>query len=89
MCRLGCSIFIFLALSLTGCAEKWDGFVYQNKSSLSNYLAIGSYSSLGACRDAALATLESVSSISAGDYECGLNCELTDDGMRICQKTER
>ena len=75
---------------LTGCAEKWDGFVYPNKHDLTNHLAIGQFATLEQCRHFALLVLNTAPlHPSAGDYECGLNCKPMGDGMNLCEKTER
>ena len=82
----------FLLTLLSGCfEEKWEGFVYPNASDLTISKNVGIFSSLEACRDAALSTLSSISSVRAGDYECGLNCEARSDlgGMKVCEKTEQ
>jgi hypothetical protein len=85
-----CAIFGIglIALSLVGCGERWEGFVYPDKNNLANHLSIGEYSSLENCRDAARSALKDISSITSGDYECGLNCS---DGasQKICEKTGR
>ncbi|MEH6529572.1 MAG: hypothetical protein V7718_06490 [Porticoccus sp.] len=82
----------FLLVLLSGCVEeKWEGFVYPNANDLTISKNVGTFSSLEACRDAALSILSSISSVRAGDYECGLNCEARSDlgGMKVCKKTER
>jgi hypothetical protein len=87
-----CLIIIFLGVTLIGCfEEKWEGFVYPDANDLTISKNIGIYSSLEACRDAAISSLSSISSIRAGDYECGLNCEVRNNfgGIKVCEKTEQ
>ena len=82
----------FLIALLSACAEeKWEGFVYPNANDLTISENVGTFSSLETCRDAALSTLSSISSVRAGDYECGLNCEARSDlgGLKVCEKTEQ
>jgi hypothetical protein len=77
---------------ISGCfEEKWEGFVYPNANDLTISKNIGIFPSLEACRDAAISSLSSISSIRAGDYECGLNCEIRKNlgGIKICDKTEQ
>lgn len=76
-------------LILSSCSEEWHGFVYPNKNDLSNHVDIGIYKSLKECRDSALNTLNKISQVSIGDYECGLNCKSSSGDFRICDKTER
>lgn len=79
---------------LTGCSERWEGFVYPDKGNLLKSQPIGVYASLGECRLAArraLAELFQDPQLERGDYECGLNC---DDGSRyggvkVCKETTR
>jgi hypothetical protein len=63
-----------LALTLAGCSEKWEGFVYPDKSNLQRSQAVGVYPSLEECRLAArraLADLFNDPQQTRGDYECG------------------
>ena len=86
------SIVIVLSLAVSGCfKEEWEGFVYPNKNNLSEHINIGSYKSLKECRVSAINALNKISSVSAGDYECGLNCESKSSmgGIKVCEKTER
>jgi hypothetical protein len=52
--------------------DRWTGFIYPNKSNLSNNLNIGKLKSLDECRIAAFNSLRKISSLSQGDFECGL-----------------
>lgn len=85
------TVFFFVAFVplLSGCSDRWDGFVYPNKNNLSEHVNIGEFNTLQACRDAALSALASMRG--SGDYECGLDC---DDGrkmggIKVCKKTLR
>jgi hypothetical protein len=92
MMKLRLITAIAVTLLLAGCfKEEWEGFVYPNKNNLSEHINIGIYKSLEECRASALNTLQRVSSISAGDYECGLNCEFRSGmgSLKVCEKTER
>jgi hypothetical protein len=83
---------IFVAIALSGCFKnEWEGFVYPNKNNLSDNINIGVYKSLEECRASAINALTKISSVSAGDYECGLNCEVRSsmNGIKVCEKTER
>ncbi len=83
---------VVVALAVSGCfKEEWEGFVYPNKNNLSEHINIGSYKSLEERRASAINALNKISSMSAGDYECGLNCESRSgmDGIKVCEKTER
>lgn len=83
---------IVFSLAVSGCfKEEWEGFIYPNKNNLSEHINIGSYTSLEECRVSAIKALNKISSVSAGDYECGLNCESKNsmDGVKVCEKTER
>ena len=85
------AIAIFLVF-LSGCAEeKWEGVVYPNANDLTISKNVGKFSSLEACRSAALSMLSNVSSAHSGDYECGLNCETRSDlgGVKVCKRTEQ
>jgi hypothetical protein len=82
------------ALMLTGCSERWEGFVYPNKNALTTHLYIGNYTSLEDCRRSAQWNLAAMGKSSLGDYECGLNCEpikgaIDLNKIRVCGKTEK
>ena len=86
------NIVIILSLAISGCfKEEWEGFVYPNKNNLSEHINIGSYKTLEECRASAINVLNKTSSVAAGDYECGLNCESESgiSGFKVCEKTER
>lgn len=80
-----------IALGLVACSERWEGFVYPSKSDLSRHITIGIYESLEECRASAIKTLNTVSSVDRGDYECGLNCrsEGSLPGIKVCKETAR
>lgn len=82
---------MLLSIFLISCGgEKWEGFVYPNKNDLTADKYIGTYGSLESCRAAAWEMLSKISSMEAGDYECGLNCKPSDFGdIKVCEKTER
>lgn len=71
--------------------DQWDGFVYPSRHDLSVHRNIGEFPSLDTRRAAAIDTLRSISSVQAGDYECGLNCKWSSSltGIKVCEKTER
>lgn len=82
-------------LILGGCGERWDAYVYPDKTRLSFSAHLGPFESLDACRSAARARLSEFSRQPVpgvvGDYECGKNC---DDGKKlggvaICDETVR
>ena len=85
MKRIG---LILAAVVLAACSETWEGYVYPNRNNLSNHVAVGTHQSLDECRAAAINTLNRVSSVSRGDYECGLNCK-SNGSLRVCKRTER
>lgn len=91
---------------LIGCsADRWQGFVYPNKSNLAVHIGIGGYDSLEACRQSAIDALivvrglqtsgritlaEALGELPETDYECGLNCR-KEPGMTsfLCDETIR
>lgn len=90
--RLRSIIAVLVSVAVIGCfKEEWEGFVYPNKNNLTEHINIGTYKSLEACRASAIDALNKTSSASAGDYECGLNCELRSgmSGIKVCEETER
>lgn len=84
------SSFIILSVTiLSACTDdQWFGFVYPNKDNLSNDTSIGVFSSLEKCRKAALNTIQSNKYVN-GDYECGLDCDLSKGKPYICKNTSR
>lgn len=100
MRKLGAILLIAGGTLLSSCdtaldANQWQGWVYPNKSELTNDIPLGRFSSLAECRDSAKKLIsflpsqgENGSEISA-DYECGRKCRPVDDGMSICDETSR
>jgi len=70
---------------------EWEGFVYPDKNNPLRHVNIGIFDTFEECRSAAVTKLSLVNSVSAGDYECGLNCNspLGADSPKICERTER
>lgn len=86
------AVAVIAALTMSGCfKEEWEGFVYPNKNNLAEHINVGKYRSLEECRASAVSVLNKISSITAGDYECGLNCDSKSSmsGIKVCVKTER
>jgi len=78
-------ILIIFSTILSGCfSEEWSGYVYPDRSNLSNHKYIGTFESLELCRAEAIASLEQYGGTRNGDYECGLNCKDS-----VCEKTEQ
>ncbi len=84
-----------VALAVAGCGDKWDAYVYPDKTRLSFSAHLGPFETLEACRAAALVRLSEFSRQTlpgiVGDYECGKNC---DDGRKlggvaVCDETVR
>jgi hypothetical protein len=69
-------------------AESWSGFVYPDRGNLQRHIEIGPYKGLEECRQAALRALSTT--VTPGDYECGLNCR-TQAGLtvKVCKETSR
>lgn len=65
----------------------WAGFVYPDRNNLLTDIKIGAFNSLEECRDAALARIETVSSVGTADYECGYKCDGGSSGG-VCEKTK-
>jgi hypothetical protein len=89
----GLIVISFASMMLCGCSERWEGFVYPNKSNLETFIATGTFNSLDDCRANAIHILEQLK-MSNGDYECGKNCEGSfRDSLRgnprVCEKTDR
>jgi hypothetical protein len=86
---------LLASLALTACGDKWDAYVYPDKTRLSVSAHLGPFESLAECRAAASARLADFSRQTlpgiVGDYECGKNC---DGGKRlraiaVCDETVR
>ncbi len=87
-------LIAFLALFLlSGCSERWEGFVYPNRENLSNFIVTGRFDTLDDCRASSMDILKKLK-IRNGDYECGKNCQgSVGDSIigkaRMCERTER
>jgi hypothetical protein len=75
------------ALLLTGCNDKWAGFVYPT-ASLVTHVNSGSYDSFEDCQTASISMLRTMDAQAAGSYECGKNCKFQEEyGMQVCEET--
>jgi hypothetical protein len=93
--RLGLvSIATALVLTLGGCDAieeffgSWDGYVYLDRSDLTQHIHVGRHKTLEECRIAARRVIFQRSDPSRADYECGLNCKPR-GGINVCSRTER
>lgn len=73
--------------------EKWQGFVYPDKTNLSTFISVGKdFKNLSDCRNACVNKIVN-SGYKNADYECGLNCRPAypniPDSVMVCKKTER
>lgn len=102
------TVLLLGALVMAGCSdrtERWQGFVYPDKTDLTVSIGIGAYADLESCRASALKAINVVKLIRRGgritlnealgiepegDYECGLNCR-REPGMTslLCDETIR
>lgn len=83
--KIGVAILVILAIfGIKKYTDSWTGIIYPDKSNLSNFKNIGEFKSLEECRNAALNALRKISSISQGDFECGLNCNGS-----LCDETSK
>ena len=72
--------------------DVWTGYLYPNKYDLTQHVETGAYESLENCRAATLAEAwRRGFTANQIDYECGLNCKLSDtgSGLSICEETKR
>jgi len=71
--------------------EYWTGYIYPDRSNLTNSKLIGYYDSLESCRGVAQEQLASINASERGDYECGYKCKplRTGSDMVLCDRTER
>jgi hypothetical protein len=83
-------VMVAATILLSGCGERWSGFVYPNRNDLTKHINIGDYKTLEECGRAARNNLQ-VMKAYEGDYECGLNCKPMPNmpSVNLCEKTER
>ena len=85
------------ALVLCSCDQApWQGWVYPNRSNLTDDIAIGRFATLEQCRASAREILDRQNIFEdgekiEGDYECGYKCKPDggESGLNVCEKTER
>ena len=79
-----------LAVFVSSCAQdEWQGFIYPNRNDLTDHVSVGSFETLEQCGRAARSELMRISSLGAGDYECGLNCDAWRGFPVVCERTAR
>ena len=85
------SKYLMLLVFLAGCtADRWEGWVYPDRTDLTVDVQIGEFDSLESCRASARNLMIQSGWQESGDYECGFNCEYhSRSGLSVCEKTER
>lgn len=86
------TLLIFIPVLLSACgSDTWEGFVYPDRTDLSEHRNVGVFESLEECRSGSYAMLRSLGATDRGDYECGLNCELPNgySTIKVCDETKR
>jgi len=87
--RARLAVLVVPLILLTGCTERWDGFLYPEKGDLTTHIVVGTGAkSLEECR----MNVTSHPSYRPGlsDYECGLNCKFNKSmGVYFCKETMR
>lgn len=84
------SVCWLILSSAFGGSEKWEGFVYYDKSDLSLYQEIGAFETLEACRASSNAKMHEWGTPHVSTYECASNCRVDDHSdLRICEKVSR
>ena len=86
-------LFLMPVSSNSFFGEKWQGWVYPDRTNLSNSISVGKdFKSLTDCRSACVNRINA-SGYKNADYECGLNCKPMypniPDSVIVCKKTER
>ena len=84
-------------LLVAGCEPRpdWRGWVYPDRSNLTESLPIGRFDSLAQCRATATGVIKLLKQeIHDGepvraDYQCGFKCKPGEGGSDICEKTAR
>ncbi len=68
--------------------DVWTGYFYPDATNLSDHVETGAFDTLEECRDVTVSYAEDMG-IPYGqyDYECGLNCEIADYGLNVCEET--
>ena len=89
--RVNRIVMALTVVTLSGCSDSWEGFVYPNRNDLTRHRNLGKFESLEACRASALGFLAEIKTLDRGDYECGKNCDDGSklSGIKLCEKTLR
>jgi hypothetical protein len=95
------AICVVIALfSISSCGDKypWEGFIYPKTGQVPYDIAIGHFATLEECRATAVAVLSKTHAEEGAtpDYECGLNCKVSDNlpppgelALRTCEETSK
>lgn len=85
------ALLSFLTTLAAGCSQaSWRGFVYPDKSNLSDWRELGSFPTLDDCRASAALYLRDMHATEEGTYECGRNCRRrATTGLNECDETTR
>ena len=70
------TLLLIPVVFVNGCFSKgWEAFIHADKNNWDETIVIGFFETLYECRAAAIIKLKEVSSVEAGDFECGYNCK--------------
>ncbi len=78
-------------LLISGCGEApWRGWIYPDKTDLTQSIEIGPYKSLNECRSGVRRATLNMVDPTGWDYECGLKCRPDKQlGVNVCKETAR
>ena len=62
-------------------SDEWPATVCPSSADLSDWIHVGVFESLDMCRIAARQHLVSSGNLDSGTYECGLNCQTSQNDM--------
>ena len=86
------AVLLSFSILTSGCAqESWEGYLYPDRTDLSEHEMIGVFPSLEDCRAATRSEMRRLTNPDRATYECSLNCEFQEGwgNLRICEKTSK
>lgn len=87
---VGVILLAALAYYLWPRREVWTGIAYPSASNLLEHQVVGEFDSLDVCLDAVITRVNTFKNPNSADYECGLNCRVSevDSDLMICEETK-
>ena len=88
--RVAALVAVAALLAAYNRGPQWQGWVYPDRSDLTEDIPVGAFTTFEQCQEAAIARLGSLPNPDDGDYECGRACRWKPEwNINVCKETRK